>query len=121
MPQSPPRACKRCGVAGCTKHKPNKVWHSSTKETRKQYGSAQWKRTRSAVLARDGHLCQVCIAQGILSPAKIVDHITPQHKQQFSFYDMNNLQAICKPCHDTKTAEEARESRGLQAKPDFIV
>tara|TARA_R100000541_G_scaffold12033_3_gene20350 strand:+ start:7996 stop:8289 length:294 start_codon:yes stop_codon:yes gene_type:complete len=97
------------------------VWHSSTKETRKQYGSAQWKRTRSAVLARDNHLCQVCISRGILSPAKIVDHITPQHLQRFNFFDLNNLQAICKPCHDIKTAEEAKQARSAKALPDFVV
>ena len=121
MPLSPLRACKRCGVAGCTQHKPKKVWHSSTTQTRNQYGSTRWKRTRAAALARDGYLCQVCTTRGVISSANIVDHITPQHKQQFDFFDLANLQAICKPCHDIKTAEEAKQARGLKAKPDYIV
>ena len=43
------------------------------------------------------------------------------HKQQFDFFDLANLQAICKPCHDIKTAEEAKQAKGLKAKPDYIV
>lgn len=38
--------------------------------------------------------------------SEVVDHIK-DHKGNFNkFWDMNNHQAMCKRCHDTKTAKE---------------
>ena len=63
-----------------------------------------WKRTRKAVLDRDGWACQTCG-----SPASEVDHITP-HAQGGSD-DETNLAAICAACHRTKTSAEAAAAR----------
>ena len=40
------------------------------------YASADWERARDAALTRDAHLCQHCLAQGEITPAVMVHHIT---------------------------------------------
>lgn len=85
------------------------AWHKTTPQSR-GYGSA-WVKLRKAILQRDRYLCQVCLADGRPTPATAVDHITPKAKGGTD--DPANLQAICKPCHDAKTIEDA----GGKAKP----
>ncbi len=38
--------------------------------------------------------------------ATVVDHIKPHKGDERLFFDINNLQPLCKPCHDRKTAKE---------------
>lgn len=46
-------------------------------------------------------LCAFCYAQGIIKAASIVDHIKP-HKQDINlFFNPDNLQSLCKHCHDS--------------------
>ena len=61
------------------------------------------------VLTRDDHLCQACLSRDRVTPANQVDHIVPRAKGGSD--DMDNLQALCKPCHDAKTKTEARTSK----------
>jgi 5-methylcytosine-specific restriction protein A len=35
-----------------------------------------------------------------------VDHIVSHHGDEALFWDEDNLQALCKSCHDKKTARE---------------
>jgi 5-methylcytosine-specific restriction protein A len=39
-------------------------------------------------------------------PATEVDHKKAHHGDQGLFWDRYNWQALCKPCHSRKTAEE---------------
>ncbi|WP_262568948.1 HNH endonuclease [Agrobacterium tumefaciens] len=41
----------------------------------------------------------------------ICDHITPHKGDRDLFFDAQNLQTLCKPCHDTVKQREER-SRG---------
>ena len=41
-----------------------------------------------------------------MTSATVVDHITPHQGNQNLFWDTNNWQALCKPCHDRKTLSE---------------
>jgi 5-methylcytosine-specific restriction protein A len=45
---------------------------------------------------------------GRLEPAIIVDHIVPHRGDPVLFWDEGNWAAMCKPCHDGKTAREGR-------------
>lgn len=38
--------------------------------------------------------------------ASVVDHIIPHKGNDDLFWDMSNHQALCKKCHDIKTATE---------------
>ena len=73
------------------------------------YGSA-WDRLRKQIMTRDCGLCQPCLARGVVASADAVDHKVP--KAEGGTDDPENLQAICRPCHDAKTQAEAGRGRG---------
>jgi 5-methylcytosine-specific restriction protein A len=73
---------------------------------RRGYGP-RWRRARAAYLARNP-LCVRCQAGGRIEPSTTVDHIVPHRGDQKLFWDTANWAAICKPCHDAKTAREGR-------------
>lgn len=72
------------------------------------YGS-DWAKLRKRILRRDKGLCQICLAGGKYRPAKSVDHIKPKFEGGDDHDE--NLQSLCKPCHDAKTASENRRAR----------
>ena len=65
----------------------------------------RWGQYRAAYLAAHP-LCVRCEATGIITPATVVDHITPHKGNRDLFWDTTNHQALCKACHDRKTATE---------------
>lgn len=68
------------------------------------YNTARWQRLRRLVLGREP-LCRICIGEGRVVEATVVDHITPLADGGTD--DMANLQPLCKPCHDRKTMRES--------------
>lgn len=68
-----------------------------------------WAKIRMAVL-RDEPLCRPCRERGIAREASQVDHIKPLELGGTDEWD--NLQPICRPCHQAKSlAERARPVR----------
>jgi 5-methylcytosine-specific restriction enzyme A len=67
----------------------------------------RWRRARLAFLARHP-LCASCRAEARVVPATVVDHVVPHRGDQKRFWDEANWAALCKPCHDVKTAREGR-------------
>lgn len=65
----------------------------------------RWLQIRSRVMNRDGWLCVPCKAHGRITPARQVDHITPIEAGGDNALD--NLQAICLGCHESKTNSES--------------
>lgn len=51
-------------------------------------------------------LCRICELAGRVTPASVVDHITPHKGDASLMWGQSNWQALCKPCHDHKTATE---------------
>lgn len=51
-------------------------------------------------------MCVHCRAVGKRTAANVVDHIIPHRGDQDKFWDYDNWQALCKTCHDIKTAKE---------------
>lgn len=78
------------------------------------YGAA-WDRARVRILARDGGLCQPCLADGKVHSGTEVDHIVP--KANGGTDDDANLQTICRSRHQAKTAAEAAQARGATLRP----
>jgi 5-methylcytosine-specific restriction protein A len=68
---------------------------------RKWYHRAQWKKLRGLCLARDP-VCKMCNREA----STVADHIRPHRGIWALFCDLANLQGLCKPCHDKKTATE---------------
>ena len=54
----------------------------------------------------------MCEAEGKLVPAKEVDHIIPVSEDESKFFDLSNLQPLCKFHHRRKTRQKnSRYSR----------
>lgn len=68
------------------------------------YGG-RWQRARATFLLRHP-LCAECQRAGHVTVATVVDHITPHKGSQALFWETDNWQPLCKPCHDRKTATE---------------
>jgi len=71
-----------------------------------RYWSAEWRKLRHVFL-RENPLCVKCEW-----PANVVDHIHPV-TQGGQFYDIDNLQPLCTPCHNRKSAKEKGGTTGL--------
>ncbi|WP_347254375.1 HNH endonuclease [Leminorella grimontii] len=113
MPARIPRACRKrgCGKTTtdrsgfCEQHR-NTGWENHQRGLSRHergYGS-KWDIIRARILKRDNYLCQNCLPTGRAVEAKTVDHITP--KAHGGTDADINLQALCWPCHKTKTARE---------------
>ena len=59
----------------------------------------RWRKLRAVIMRRDMYRCQACRA-----PAEVVDHIVPRWAGGTDAWDY--LQALCGPCHRTKTLAE---------------
>jgi hypothetical protein len=71
--------------------------------SKKALGTAQWKRTRLSVLARDGWQCQYCGTHLDKSNAQ-VDHVESRVSGG-SVFDQSNLLSACKQCNQKKGAK----------------
>lgn len=75
------------------------------------YSSKLWKQLRHQQLTKQP-LCEMCLAQGRVVVATVVDHKTP-HKGNWSlFSDATNLQSLDKQCHDS--VKQRMEKRGIE-------
>lgn len=71
----------------------------SREQKQRLYRTKAWYTLRSRQL-KIQPLCALCAEIGITTPATIVDHIKPHRGDTQLFYDPNNLQSLCKHCHD---------------------
>ena len=71
----------------------------ATRNYRKFYQSKAWKNLRSLKLARNP-LCERCLKNNIYSLATDVHHIKDVYNNYSYRLNCNNLQALCKPCHE---------------------
>jgi len=81
--------------------------------TERGYGAA-WRKIRNAAMRRDNWLCQPCQRNGKVTAATECDHILP--KSQGGTDDPENLQGICRECHQAKTEAEAAKAQGRRTK-----
>lgn len=64
------------------------------------YGRKAWPRIRARQLIKEP-LCRMCKAEGRIVPAEIADHVVPHKGDWHTFFDAENLQSLCRPCHDS--------------------
>jgi 5-methylcytosine-specific restriction protein A len=74
------------------------------------YDDRQWRRVRLLHL-KDEPLCRHCHKKGLIVEAEIVDHIVPLTVNPDGKYDDDNLQSLCKRCHQIKTAADRKAGR----------
>lgn len=112
MPQKAPSACKKPGCRGlvrdgvCSVCGPLNRWSqrqdARPSATERGY-DRNWRKLREMVLNAE----PVCRACG--RPAEEVDHIIPQVLGGVNEFD--NLQPLCRSCHEAKSAAERRMFR----------
>jgi 5-methylcytosine-specific restriction protein A len=62
-------------------------------------------------------LCRLCEEAGRVSPAQCVDHTVPHEGNSLLFWDEDNWQSLCNPCHaGPKRIAENAARRARQAK-----
>ena len=113
MPYKPLRPCNHPGCREltrerfCEKHRKEREREKDKgRPTAAQRGyDSRWRKARTWYLKRNP-LCVECEKKGKLTPATVIDHVVPHRGDKELFWDMSNWQALCKPCHDRKTAKE---------------
>ena len=120
MPTRAPSACRRPGCPGlvrngvCSRCGPLRkmadVAHDERRGTAAERGyDARWVKLRLFHL-QGAPLCRRCAAQGRVTAADLVDHIVPI-ADGGAVLDEENLQSLCRRCHDAKTAEDLARRR----------
>ena len=109
-------AAQHCGAlverGYCDQHRRAKEQARGSRHERGY--DAQWSRVRAIVIAREP-LCRACAAQHRATVALDVDHIVPIDEGG-ARYDLDNLQPLCRACHNAKTrAQNAKGDRGSES------
>lgn len=100
MPVRPKRHSP--AAAATPKHKP--VEQQRGTSAQRGYGY-RWQKTRAGYLAKHP-LCVHCMREERVEPATELDHIIPHCGDMELFWDRENWQGLCRPCHSRKTATE---------------
>jgi 5-methylcytosine-specific restriction protein A len=115
MPKRANMPCRKIGCSQyaihkgfCDNHKSFATgWHLNEQRNgnrhKRGYGTS-WEKLRKVILRRDLYLCQEHLRKGMYVEGNHVDHIMP--KSLGGTDEQGNLQTLCKPCHETKTANE---------------
>lgn len=117
---APPRSIGFASKAEAERARDKARRRAAESSLRGLYNTKRWRDPetglRRLVLDRDGWQCQMCgvvLAGKAPAPSSpVVDHIEPHKGNLVLFWDANNLQALCKKCHDT---HKQRLERGGQA------
>lgn len=92
-----PRGQTRCSV--------HKRQRDRDRGTAYQRGyDARWRKYRERYL-QEHPLCVPCGEKGRVTAATVVHHRVPHKGDQVLFWDPNNHEASCAPCHDARTDE----------------
>lgn len=114
MPKRPPSPCLEPGCpelttrTRCAKHEAQvaRQWDRQRGTARQRGYDARWNNLARRYI-RQHPTCELCGEH----PAKEVDHIIALRDggQKYATY---NMQALCRPCHRRKTAQEKTRRRG---------
>lgn len=76
------------------------------------YKTSRWQKLRMSVLIRDHFTCQMvgCGRIDGNTSRLVADHKTPHRGEERLFWDEENLQCLCKPCHDRLKQKQERAS-----------
>lgn len=112
MPIKPLTSCRHIGCPElvsngyCDKHKRDTRNYDKYRGSATERGyNTRWQKSR-IIFLRNNPLCVKCMSDGKLTTANVADHIKPHKGDYDLMWDVNNWQALCKQCHDTKTATE---------------
>jgi|GEM_PF-937416 len=118
MPARIPKACRvrACPNTSAAKHgyclsHEDRVKDHSIQRRGKGRGGRPWRRLREKIKARANGLCEQHKVKGLYVVGGFCDHIL--NAAQGGDDSESNLQWLCKPCHDAKTAKEAAKGQKM--------
>lgn len=76
----------------------------------------EWREASAAYLV-EHPWCVYCLRRGKHTRARVVDHIDPHKGDPVKFWDIDNWQSLCKPCHDRDKQRD--EKRGYVVGSDL--
>lgn len=81
---------------------------------RSWYHTARWRALRLVIFARDLFTCQRpgCGFTTADTSKLVADHRRPHRGDEALFWDEDNLQTLCKPCHDRWKQRQERAQLG---------
>jgi len=83
-------------------------WRANKRSATQRGYTYKWQQARFGFL-RSHPQCCYCQRAGRVAAAEVVDHRIPHRGDMVLFWDRNNWQPLCKPCHDgAKKREEAQ-------------
>lgn len=112
MPTAAPKPCQVCatlvydGTTRCQAHQ-RKKWVQ--RAAYKRESGRPLQRKRAELFAREP-MCRICAQHGRVRLATIRDHIVPLAEGGLDVD--SNVQPLCQPCSDAKTAAESQRGRG---------
>ncbi len=85
---------------------PERVAHAGRKKPNTDvYNGTRWRKL-AITHKRANPYCVHCMERGIVTPVEVTDHTRPIN-QGGDMYAWDNLQSLCKRCHDVKSGQEA--------------
>lgn len=127
MPVAPLRRCSSPGCAArVVSGKCAACRSTHYRQQDKQRGTAQqrgytaqWQAYRLQYLKRNP-LCAHCMQEGHYVPAVVVDHIVPINGPgDVLFWYPENHQALCMPCHSSKTFGSDIKTKAARARGEY--
>lgn len=120
MPSRAPSACRRPGCSGLVRDgvcsvcgplvRARQVEHDQRRGSARERGyDARWEKVRRLHLMAEP-LCRMCGQAGRVMLASMVDHIVPI-ADGGAVLDDDNLQSLCRRCHDAKTPSDLARRR----------
>ena len=90
--------CPACQAKADSRHK---QYNNNVRDKRsaKFYASQQWFDLRNVIMSRAGYQCEICKAQGRLTPATEVHHKIPIRVDWSKRLAPDNCIALCHRCH----------------------
>lgn len=89
--------------------KANVRYNRTRSESDKFYSTAAWRSFRNHYLIMHP-LCVDCEADGVIEPAKVVDHIKPFKEHPELALDESNMRGLCRLCDNRRRHD--RRGRG---------
>ena len=77
------------------------------------YKPGRWQRLRRVHLT-SSPLCVMCLEDGRVEPATVVDHIKRHGGNEAMFFDSDNLQSLCSSHHNSVKQSEERTGRPIR-------
>ncbi len=91
---------------------------------RRMRSTKRYQRFRAGILQKEP-LCRACSEAGFTVGAEHIDHIEPVHLAPERFWDRDNIQPICRECHERQrlrtTHPPARESGRRGTAPRLVL